>query len=127
VGTFTVTKECRITVDPARFKGSLRFIQENFRKNPTLAEIARHSHMSQFHFHRLASLAWGETPKAIVFRLQIDEAKRLLSRTKTELAEIAVKCGFAHQSHFTGRFRQAVGVTPARYRSEQRKEAASAA
>jgi AraC family transcriptional regulator len=32
------------------------------------------------------------------------------------LAEIATACGFAHQSHFTSRFKQATGLTPTRWR-----------
>jgi AraC family transcriptional regulator len=32
------------------------------------------------------------------------------------LSEIAKECGFAHQSHFTSRFKQATGLTPTRWR-----------
>jgi AraC family transcriptional regulator len=47
---------------------------------------------------------------------QIHAAKtHLLSRTK-DLADIAKDCGFAHQSHFTSRFKQATGLTPTRWR-----------
>jgi AraC family transcriptional regulator len=35
---------------------------------------------------------------------------------KVALAEIAAECGFAHQSHFTSRFKQATGLTPTRWR-----------
>jgi AraC-like DNA-binding protein len=35
------------------------------------------------------------------------------------LAEIAVACGFADQSHFTAAFRKATGVTPGRVRREK--------
>jgi AraC family transcriptional regulator len=30
--------------------------------------------------------------------------------------DIASSCGFAHQSHFTSRFKQATGLTPTRWR-----------
>ena len=33
-----------------------------------------------------------------------------------ELVDIAKNCGFAHQSHFTSRFKQATGLTPTRWR-----------
>jgi AraC family transcriptional regulator len=33
-----------------------------------------------------------------------------------DLVEIANFCGFAHQSHFTSRFKQATGLTPTGWR-----------
>ena len=32
--------------------------------------------------------------------------------------QIAKDCGFAHQSHFTSRFKQAAGITPTRWRNK---------
>ena len=43
------------------------------------------------------------------------DARQLLSGEK-ELVQIARECGFAHQSHFTSRFKQATGFTPTRWR-----------
>jgi AraC family transcriptional regulator len=47
---------------------------------------------------------------------QIHEAKAELLSGEKELAQIAKDCGFAHQSHFTSRFKQATGLTPTRWR-----------
>ncbi|WP_141232796.1 AraC family transcriptional regulator, partial [Pseudomonas savastanoi] len=35
---------------------------------------------------------------------------------RPSLGEIALACGFASASHFSNRFRQAVGATPGEYR-----------
>ena len=35
-------------------------------------------------------------------------------RSAAEIFRIARDCGFAHQSHFTSRFKQASGLTPTR-------------
>ena len=43
-------------------------------------------------------------------------AKRMLSGAENTLADIARVCGFAHQSHFTSRFKQGSGLTPTRWR-----------
>jgi AraC family transcriptional regulator len=47
---------------------------------------------------------------------QIFHAKLLLASQEISLAEIAKTCAFAHQSHFTSRFKQATGLTPTRWR-----------
>jgi AraC family transcriptional regulator len=40
----------------------------------------------------------------------------LLRNTAQPLGEVALACGFASASHFTNRFRQALGATPGEYR-----------
>ena len=100
----------------ARLVPSMKFMAENFAKGPTLVDIAKTVQLSPFHFHRRFTELLGLTPKQFLLECQINQAKvDLLSRDK-ELAQIAKDCGFAHQSHFTSRFKQASGLTPTRWR-----------
>jgi len=77
---------------------------------------AANAHLSPFHFQRRFTELLGLTPKHFLLACQIRQAKRMLMERKIPLAEIAAKCGFAHQSHFTSRFKQATGLTPTRWR-----------
>jgi AraC family transcriptional regulator len=100
----------------ARLVPSLKFMQEHFASGPTLVDIAKTVQLSPFHFHRRFTELFGLTPKQFLLECQINQAKHdLLARDK-ELAQIAKDCGFAHQSHFTSRFKQATGLTPTRWR-----------
>jgi AraC-like DNA-binding protein len=100
----------------ARLVPALKFMQENFATGPTLVDIAKTVQLSPFHFHRRFTELLGLTPKQFLLECQINQAKHdLLARDK-ELAQIAKDCGFAHQSHFTSRFKQATGLTPTRWR-----------
>ena len=47
---------------------------------------------------------------------RVEESKALLLNSTLSLTEIAIKCGFADQSHFTRSFAAAVGATPGRWR-----------
>jgi len=100
----------------SRLVPALRFMQDEFFRSPTLGEIAHAVHLSPFHFHRRFTELFGLTPKHFLLECQIFEAKRQLMAYQKELAEIASDCGFAHQSHFTSRFKQATGLTPTRWR-----------
>ncbi|HEY1686801.1 MAG TPA: AraC family transcriptional regulator [Tepidisphaeraceae bacterium] len=100
----------------ARLIPALKFMEEEFRRGPTLTEIAHTSHLSPFHFHRRFTELLGLTPKHFMLDCQIEESKRMLAEGKKPLAEVASICGFAHQSHFTSRFKQATGLTPTRWR-----------
>ncbi|MBN2450124.1 MAG: helix-turn-helix domain-containing protein, partial [Lentisphaeria bacterium] len=48
--------------------------------------------------------------------IRLGESRRLLTFSDLSLAEIAYRCGFCDQSHFTRVFRTGTGVTPARFR-----------
>ena len=100
----------------ARLIPALRYMQQEFHKGPTLVDIARTVHLSPFHFHRRFSELLGLTPKQFLLDCQIHLAKAELLSGEKELAQVAKECGFAHQSHFTSRFKQATGLTPTRWR-----------
>jgi AraC-like DNA-binding protein len=100
----------------ARLIPALRFMQGEFHNGPTLVDIARTVHLSPFHFHRRFTELLGLTPKQFLLDCQIQLAKSELISGEKELVQIAKECGFAHQSHFTSRFKQATGFTPTRWR-----------
>jgi AraC-like DNA-binding protein len=107
-----------VQADPemSRLIPALHFMHEEFGRSPTLDEISAKAHLSPFHFHRRFTDLVGQTPKHFLLACQIHKAKELLVERKKELSEIAKECGFAHQSHFTSRFKQATGLTPTRWR-----------
>jgi AraC-like DNA-binding protein len=105
----------------ARLIPAMRFMQQEFSRGPTLVEIAKTVHLSPFHFHRRFTELLGLTPKQFLLDCQIHLAKSELLAAERELVQIAKDCGFAHQSHFTSRFKQATGLTPTRWRRMARE------
>ncbi len=99
-----------------RFLPALKFISDQSSNSPTLLNIARSVHLSQFHFHRKFGELIGMTPKQYMLECQIAKAQSLLSEGVLELSKVAELCGFSHQSHFTSRFKQTTGLTPSRWR-----------
>lgn len=116
--TITVTRTSTITVDPARLEPAREFMRREFRRVPSLPEVAQAVGMSPWHFHRQYKIAFSETPKDYMLGLQVEEAKRLIA-AGAALDEVARDCGFATQSHFTIRFKQATGITPGAWRKQQ--------
>jgi AraC-like DNA-binding protein len=105
----------------ARLVPAMHYMQEEFQRGPTLNPIAKTVHLSPFHFHRRFADLMGITPKHFLLECQIFLAKQLLVDGKKDLVDIAKLCGFAHQSHFTSRFKQAAGLTPTRWRKMARR------
>lgn len=115
---WTLLRPGDFAADPEinRMLPAVKFMVHEFHRGPTLNEIARTAGLSPFHFHRRFTELMGLTPKHLLLECQITQAKRELLARKKELREIAADCGFAHQSHFTSRFKQAAGLTPTRWR-----------
>jgi AraC-like DNA-binding protein len=126
-GEWSNLRDADFNADPelARLIPALRFMEKEFPRMPTLSAIAASVHLSPFHFHRRFTELLGITPKQFLLDCQIERAKHELTEGKKPLARIAKDAGFAHQSHFTSRFKQATGLTPTRWRRLLTQEEAS--
>jgi transcriptional regulator GlxA family with amidase domain len=75
--------------------------------------------LSNSHFRRAFKTTFGETFYGYVSRRRVQRAQELMMTTDRALCEIALRCGFADQSHFTRVFRRLVGPSPAIWRRMQ--------
>jgi AraC-like DNA-binding protein len=85
-----------------------------------LADVAQACELSVPHFSRSFRKTFGVPPYRWLQTRRIERAKALLAETGRPLAEIAVDCGFAEQSHFTKVFTGFVGVSPGAWRRMRR-------
>ena len=85
----------------------------------TLAELAREAGMSRFQVLRGFTKLTGMTPHAYLVQRRLDAARRMLS-TGIPIADAAVACGFADQSHFNRTFTRRYGLTPGSYADAMR-------
>ncbi len=86
-----------------------------------LADAARESYLSPYHYHRLFRATFGETPHEFVTRLRIDRAKRLLLREGLPVTEVCYAVGFESPGSFSSRFRSIVGHAPSEYQRTLRR------
>jgi AraC-like DNA-binding protein len=117
-GDWSTVRPVDLQADPelSRLMPAVKFMSAEYSRGPTLTEISQQVKLSPFHFHRRFTELLGMTPKQYMLGCQIHQAKTELLAGQKELAVIAKECGFAHQSHFTSRFKQAAGLTPTRWR-----------
>ena len=103
---------------PRKLRRAIEFINDNLDKEQTvaLAAVAEAVQMSYFHFSRAFKQSMGVSPNVYMIEQRIERAKRLLSETDVPIAEIALRVGFASQSHFTTTFRRLAWTTPKAFR-----------
>jgi AraC family transcriptional regulator len=110
-------------LSPDRLARAIRFIDASLGASLHVDDLARHVHMSPFHFARMFKISTGHSPHLYITLRRIERAKELLEQTSMALAEVAQAVGFATQAHFTGVFRAYTGTTPRVYRLRSRTPA----
>ncbi|MDK1491863.1 AraC family transcriptional regulator [Sinorhizobium sp. 7-81] len=96
------------------------YLAEHASRKIAMTEIASICGLSTSHFIRAFKKSTGRTPHRWLTEHRIQKAKSLLLG-ETPIAEIAVSCGFADQSHLTHVFSAICDVSPAAWRRMQRK------
>lgn len=94
----------------------LTLIEEKPGKSWTLDEIAWRCGVCAEHAARVFKAELGETVFAVLTRLRIEEAKRLLTHSDAAIGDIAIRCGMGDPTAFGRRFRAVTGQTPGTYR-----------
>ena len=94
---------------------SIEFLTENFRQQPSLAEVADRANLSEYHFQRLFSDWAGVSPKKFLQYLTLDFAKERL-RSGLTLAEAADEAGLSGTGRLHDLFVVLEGVTPGQFK-----------
>lgn len=92
------------------------FVNARLAEPLTLNDLVRHTGFSTSHLTRLFRDQVGESPMRYVTRMRLTRAATLLSDSDLTVAEIAHAVGFPDPYHFSRRFKQAMGQSPAHYR-----------
>lgn len=94
------------------------FIQENFSRTITLAEISELVNMSPVSFNRFIKKRTGKTFVHYLNDTRIGFASRWLLETDLSIGEIAFKCGFNNIANFNRLFKKSKNCTPKHFREE---------
>ncbi|MHC2002886.1 helix-turn-helix domain-containing protein [Methylobacterium sp. CM6241] len=120
LGTYTTLAPGLETVRGGLAPWQLRRMQDHIRadlcRSLHLQEVAEICGLSVSHFARAFRQSTGISPHAWLTRERIIKAKVMMRELNLTLAEIAIACGFADQSHFTRVFTKEQGTSPGRWR-----------
>lgn len=101
-----------------RLRQVIDYINAHLDRNLSLLDLAEVAGMSQSHFTRLFKQSMGITPYQYLIQQRVERAKQLLRQRPMAIADVALQCGFANQTHLSKCFRQLIGTTPKAYREE---------
>ena len=85
-------------------------------KPVALGDAARAACLSPYHFHRVFTRAFEETPHSYLTRQRMEKARALLARKDRSITEVCLESGFESPGTFSSLFRRHFGVSPREFR-----------
>ncbi|GEP43751.1 helix-turn-helix transcriptional regulator [Brevifollis gellanilyticus] len=91
-------------------------VEQDLKRDWTLAELAHRSHCSPEHLRRLCMKELGRSPMQHLTCLRMERARQLLEASHDKLEVVAESVGYANAAIFSRVFKRWVGVAPGEYR-----------
>ena len=107
----------RETRKPPWLAAVIEYLRAELGRPLTLEEIATEIGVHPVYLSRVFRHSFRQTLGEYLNSLRAEFARERLAFSDEPLAEIASRCGFADQSHFTRTFRKITGTTPGSFRS----------
>lgn len=105
--------------DSDKYSLVLEYIQENFKEQLTLNEIAETFHYNPTYLSMLLKKELGKNFISYLNELKITYACELLGKTNLSINDIANMCGFSNYFYFAKIFKKIRGITPSQYRTDK--------
>ncbi len=98
-------------------RAAVELARRDFARQLKVSDLAQVADMTSDQLERAMRRVLGVSPKQYLLRTRVDHAAFLLATTDRPISDIAASCGYFDQSQMTRQFRQAIGLTPGRYRA----------
>lgn len=100
-----------------RIAKAIEYVKQNFKKQPSLNDIAAVVHLSPFHFQRLFSDWAGVSPKKFIQYLSLEYAKNILKEGQSSLVDAAHETGLSGSSRLHDLFVNIERMTPGEFKN----------
>ncbi len=96
---------------------AIAYIEENYRENISLDDVAKKINMSYHHFSRFFKESTGKNFIDYLTELRIDRARETLKDKTFNIKEICYEVGYTDPNYFSKIFKKSTGLTPTEYRN----------
>ena len=100
----------------------MQYINQNFRQNLTLEDIAGQAMVSKSTALNLFRRYLHDTPVHYLVKYRLQEAAKLLATTEKKITVISGETGFENMDYFCKTFKKYYGRTPTEYRRKKQMD-----
>lgn len=97
---------------------AVNYMEHNYQRELTVEELADACKLNRSYFSKLFKESMGCPPQEFLIRLRLSKAAFLMKGTNDSIGDIAVRCGYPNQLHFSRAFKKRYGVSPREWRMQ---------
>lgn len=101
-----------------RIKACVNYLEENYRKQITLNDLAGIACMTKESTCRFFKKELGETLGSMLRKIRVRNAGYMLAQSDKAISTVATECGFNNIAYFNRVFRGMTGLTPGKFREK---------
>jgi LacI family transcriptional regulator len=109
-----------LAIDDPELARAIRFIRDHAAEPVLVDEMVAELAISRRHLERRFQEVLGRTPAAEIRRVHLSRAKELLEQTDLPIPAVAAGSGFGSPEYLAYAFKQEMGLSPRRYRTQVR-------
>jgi len=99
-----------------RLSEVFQYVNENYKKDIVLIEIAAIANMTPTSFCRMFKLKTKKSFVEYLNEIRVSKACKFLLETDLSMSEIAYECGYKTASNFNKLFKKFIGMTPSEFK-----------
>lgn len=104
-------------IDFDRIKDAIGYINDNYRSQPGLDDVAAHVALSPYHLQRMFTEWAGVSPKKFLQYISVENAKKILKESRATLFDAAFEVGLSGTGRLHDLFVKIEGMTPGEYKN----------
>lgn len=104
-------------INYSRIAEAITYIQQHFKEQPDLDDVAAHVHVSPYHFQRMFTEWAGVSPKKFLQYLSVEYAKEVLRNKHATLFDAAFETGLSGTGRLHDLFIKIEGMTPGEFKN----------
>lgn len=101
-------------------KKILLYIESNYKKKIFIKDLAKEINMNEQYFCRFFKNIIGKSPLQYINEYRIKKSEELLKETDMKIMDVCLESGFNNMGNFINTFKKQKGLTPIKYRKDNR-------
>lgn len=118
VNGFKSKESERMSAKGDRLTDLIKYMNEYYKEDISLADLAQRGYMSQSYFSRLFQKETGINFKDYLTNIRVMHAVELLEQKDLTITDVAYNVGFKNVNSFIEHFKQKYGKTPGQYKKD---------